>query len=87
LWFGFYITYFALAMSDDDEARSRPIEALNRVAEPFFSKLFSKANFSKFFGEVWKNSLEKVWKKVWKPERTPNEHVSSEKICLTLSEL
>ncbi len=56
-------------------------------AEPFFSKLFSRANFSKLFGEVWKKSLEKVWKKVWKPERTPKEHVTSETICPTLSEL
>jgi hypothetical protein len=56
-------------------------------AEPFFSKLFSQANFSKEFGKVWKKSLEKVWKKVWKPERTPKEHVSSETICPTLSEL
>jgi hypothetical protein len=39
-------------------------------AEPCFSKLFSRANFSKLFGEVWKKALEKVWKKVWKPERS-----------------
>ncbi len=56
-------------------------------AEPFFSKLFSRANFSKLFRKVWKKSLEKVWKKVWKPERTPKEHVSSETICPTLSGL
>ncbi len=56
-------------------------------AELFFSKFFSRANFSKLFGEVWKKSLEKVWKKVWKPERTPQEHISLEMICLTLSEL
>ena len=31
--------------------------------------------------------MEKVWKKVWKPERTPKEHVTSETICPTLSEL
>ncbi len=31
--------------------------------------------------------MEKDWKKVWKPERTPKEHVSSETICPTLSEL
>jgi hypothetical protein len=31
--------------------------------------------------------LEKVWKKVWKLERTPKKHVSSGTICPTLFEL
>ena len=52
------------------------------VFRDFFQRIFSKE-----FGKVWKTSLEKVWKKVWKPERTPKEHVSSETICPTLSEL
>jgi hypothetical protein len=54
-------------------------------SKPFFSNIFSKANFLKKFGKVWKNSLEKVWKKVWKPERAPKEHVSNSTICPALS--
>jgi hypothetical protein len=69
------------------QGKSQCLFGAVRGAEPFFSKLFSRANFSKLFGEVWKKALEKVWKKVWKPERTPKEHVSSETIPPTRSEL
>jgi hypothetical protein len=52
----------------------------------FFQTFFQ----SQFSQRVWK-SLEKVFgkslEKVWKPERTPKEHVSSATICPTLSEL
>ncbi len=57
------LLYYLFCISYERRRRG-PIEALNRGAEPFFSNFFSKANFSKLFGEVWKKSLEKVWKKV-----------------------
>ncbi len=57
-------------------------------AEPFFSKLFSKANFSKEFGKsLWKKFGKKFGNQSELRRNMFFQHVSSETICPTLSEL
>jgi hypothetical protein len=53
----------------------------------FFPNFFSKPIFPNFLEKFGKLLWKKFGKKFGKPERTPKEHVSSETISPTLSEL